>query len=121
VRIDPRPISASEQAVLDHVLGGGSPEALRLRQQVPSLVAVARCDCGCPTIEFDTPGAASDAVSFPLDVEGQVLGRDDEPPVDILVFVRDGRLSSLELVSYGDGTPSEWPPVDLIALRRVAR
>jgi len=44
-----------------------------------------------------------------------------EPPVEILVFEVGGLLSSLELVSYGDETPPEWPPVESIGVRTVDR
>ena len=37
------------------------------------------------------------------------------------MFETDGLLGSLELVSYGDHTRAEWPPVESIEVRVVDR
>ncbi len=37
------------------------------------------------------------------------------------MFETDGLLSSLELVSYGDHSRAEWPPVESIEVRALDR
>jgi hypothetical protein len=117
MRIEPRRVNEEERAMLELILGGATEEAERLRAQVPELVVVGRCGCGCPTIEFETSIVSTGSVSQLAGFEGTVPASGTEPPVDILVFVNDGVLSSLELVSYGDHVNSSWPPVESVQVR----
>jgi hypothetical protein len=84
------------------------------------LIVIARCACGCPTVEFEHPPVAPDVVSLPLNIEGRAPGESREAPIDILVFEKGGYLSGLELVSYGEQAPQEWPALDsIVPTRRV--
>ncbi len=107
--LTPRPLADDERAVLDRLLSESFPGVERLREQADRLQVVGRCDCGCPTIYFQIPPAMpSDAVAHPAPVEGRVETAD--PPADVLLFVRNGALSTLEYVCYGDNAPGSWPP-----------
>lgn len=121
MRTEPRGISATERAVLQRLLGGDSDDATRLRAQMPGLMVVGRCDCGCPTIDFDIAAASPGATSRLVGLEGEALTAPGEPPIEILMFETDGMLSRLESVSYGDHAISDWPPVGLIEVRAVDR
>lgn len=61
------------------------------------------CTCGCGTIDLHVPddGPPSSA-SSPVPVEGTVVGAGGEPIGGLLLFVDDGRLSSLEVYSLVD-------------------
>jgi len=118
--MEPRPISDLERAILDRLLVDDEAFA-ELREQVPSLVVVRRCACGCPTVEFGQSGVAPEAVARPLGIEGRATGNIGDAPIDILVFETGGYLSSLELVSYSEQAPAEWPPLDSIEVISVQR
>jgi hypothetical protein len=114
-----RPINEREEAILDRLLSDDETLA-QLRTQVPQLVVIARCACGCPTVEFEHPRVAPDVVSRPLNIEGRASGGASEAPIDILVFETGGYLSGLELVSYGAHAPQEWPTLDsIVPVRRA--
>ena len=121
MRTEPRQINATERAVLVRLLGGDSDDATSLREQLPGLTVVGHCDCGCPTIDFDTAAASPTATSRPVSLEGTATTAPGEPPIEILMFETDGLLSSLELVSYGDHTRADWPPVESIEVRALGR
>jgi hypothetical protein len=64
---------------------------------------VEQCTCGCATIDLAIPDNAPVAVDAPPVPVVQTHARDmDEHPVGLLVFVRDGRLASLEIVWYDE-------------------
>lgn len=114
-----RSLSASELRMLNGLLDHDFPGAAELRAQVPHLSVVGRCSCGCPTVEFSvSPDAPRSPVETPtqlVPIEGRVTAKDDEPTADIILFVDDGRLASLEYVSYSDSSPDDWPSPDRVA------
>jgi hypothetical protein len=58
------------------------------------------------------PEAPAAPVDQTVPVSAQVI--DAEPPIEILLFVEDGRLAMLECVVYGDERLEEFPlPEDL--------
>ncbi|MER7211954.1 hypothetical protein [Streptosporangium sp. NPDC000239] len=101
-----RPLSADERAVILALLARDFPGAEDLRRQVPSVVVTRNCGCGCATIDFRTedepPTLGKELVS-----SAYVRGRDD----GVLLFVRHGRLSHLEVYS-SDGDPAPLPRVE---------
>lgn len=114
VRIDPpRPLNEDEERVLALLLHPSFSGVHELRDQARQAVVVGRCDCGCPTIELSVPSEMRAAVPAPnrlAPVEGRITSDTGEPVGDILLFVDDGRISSLELVWYTDDPPRIWPP-----------
>lgn len=109
----PRALNADEQRVLGLLLAAKFPGAEQLRVQASAAVVVGHCDCGCPTIDLAVPAGLP---SFPLSSrlvpsEAQVTPAGDEPPGQIILFLDNGRLSSLEYV-YFDEPPEAWPDPD---------
>jgi hypothetical protein len=115
VKIAPRPLTSDEHAVLDLLLSANFDGATDLRAQARDATVVGRCDCGCPTVDLDVPDTApaADLLGRVYPVEGRVTTHGDEAPGEILVFLKDGRLDSLEYVYY-DLVPTSWPPIDRI-------
>jgi hypothetical protein len=93
--------------------------------QIEHATIVAKCDCGCPTVDLAVPDEVPRSpVQTPnrlAPVEGRVHPVAEEPVADIILFVDDGRLSCLELVTYVDPAPSEWPPLDRVTVERSDR
>jgi hypothetical protein len=115
VKIAPRPLTSDEHAVLDLLLSVDFDGATDLRTQARKATVVGRCDCGCPTVDLAVPDTAPAAglhgrVS---PVEGRVTTHGDEAPGEIILFLKGGRLDSLEYVYY-DLVPASWPPIDRI-------
>lgn len=74
-----------------------------------------RCPCGCATINI----AVDPDRAFPaMDLCSPVTETKTRAPFDadrfceLILFIRDGWLSSLELVWYGSGPVSDFPPSD---------
>ncbi|MFF0578901.1 hypothetical protein ACFY19_15580 [Streptosporangium saharense] len=85
------------------------PGVEELRRQVPSVIVARNCGCGCATVDFrigeEPPTPGKELIS-----SAYVRGRND----GVLLFVKDGRLLSLEIYS-SDGDPAPLPQVkDLV-------
>jgi hypothetical protein len=114
----PRRMTGREAETLEFMLSAGFPGNEVLREQASRALVIEQCTCGCATIDF---GLESDAPVAP-EIEGaplvQTRARDmDEHPVGLMLFVRDGRLSSLEIVWYDESqmtpefpAPEFWDP-----------
>lgn len=114
----PRPMTGREAETLEFMLSAGFPGNEVLREQASRALVIEQCTCGCATIDF---GLESDAPVAP-EIQGaplvQTRARDmDEHPVGLMLFVRDGRLSSLEIVWYDESqmtaefpAPEFWEP-----------
>jgi hypothetical protein len=118
-----RPLSEAELGVLNALLAHDFSGVEQLRAQLPHVQVVGKCDCGCPTVELRVPeGIAASPVTTDsrlAPVEGNVRPAVDGPPGNIILFVDDGRMTSLEYVSYADPPPKEWPPLGRITITRT--
>jgi hypothetical protein len=109
----PRELDTDERAVLDRLLATDFPGVGELRRQATDVRVVGRCDCGCPSIYLDPihhrPAPISDGL---VPSELRVTAIAGEPEGDVILFVKDGRLSYLEYVHYTDTPPASWPKHD---------
>jgi hypothetical protein len=114
----PRALTGREAETLEFMLSASIPGRDSLREQAAEARVVGQCSCGCATIDFGIPAespAAAEGHAVPL---VETRARDmDEHPVQLLLFVRDGRLSSLEIVWYDETqmtgefpAPKFWEP-----------
>lgn len=98
-----RPLTANERGVLDALLGHEFPGVNELRVQARQASASPGCTCGCGTIALhvrdDSPRSSA---SHLVPVEGKVVGADGEQIGGVILFVTDGRLSSLEVYDFVD-------------------
>jgi hypothetical protein len=114
----PRPLTYREADTLAFMLSVEFPGGAALRRQVKRAVVVEQCTCGCATIDLAIPDDAPVVVDAPPVPLVQTHARDmDEHPVGLLLFVRDGRLASLEIVWYDESqmtgefpAPEFWAP-----------
>jgi hypothetical protein len=117
----PRPLSADERAVLDHLLSAEFPGVDALRVQAEHARVCDRCTCGCPTVGLVVDRSAVSArLARPAphaqtERSGQLLmveatRRGAWPPEEVLLFVsEDGWLSCLELVPYAEPPRGRFP------------
>ena len=116
---EPRSLSPTESAILDALLAPDFDGASELRAQAAQTQVVGRCDCGCPTIDLAVTGNAPAALhnaSGPAPFEGIASDAEGQAIGDILLFVADGYLSSLEYVSHAEPPPSDWPAAARVSL-----
>ncbi len=117
MKVDPpRPLNDDERAVLSLLLQPEFSGVAELRRQVAALRVVWQCDCGCPTVNFQVAGDAPLAGFSELSpVELRVSPEGGKPTGDILLFLKNGRLSSMEYVYYTDRPPDRWPMRDRLS------
>jgi hypothetical protein len=108
-----RPLSEQERAVILALLNPSFVGRDELLTQLTTARASIGCDCGCPTIAL-----AADKTLSSAPVRGYVAAEAaadiDGEPIQILLFARDGYMSGLELVWYGDEPPRRWPATEAI-------
>lgn len=96
-----------ETDLLSALLGHDFEGVEELRIQASSIVVSRGCSCGCGTINLIPQGdsvPAADSQS-PVPCEGTVHDDQGDAIGGLLLFVREGRLSSLEIYSYGQPLP----------------
>jgi hypothetical protein len=96
----PRELNAMERALLDYLLSADFPGCETLRVHAESVLAFGDCGCGCGTIDF---GVVEPGQYGQLVVEAYGTG------LEVLLFASDGKLTSLEIVDYGDARPLKYP------------
>ena len=107
ISIEPRPLKAEERALIEFLLSADFPERDELRSQLNSVEAVGMCECGCETFSVLVKGSVPSATCRePVPVEAHGDG------IEVLLFVRGGLLTSLEIVDYGDKRPLPYPRPD---------
>jgi hypothetical protein len=105
----PRELTELERSLLDRLLAEEFPGANELRVQAQA-VRVKGYGDDVPSIlllEVVDDHAPRASVVHTVPVETRV--RDAEPPQELLLFVTDGLLDSLELVDYGLSEPGTLP------------
>lgn len=105
----PRDLKTHERALLEFLLTAGFPGRDELKDQMNRVKATGECDCGCGTIYF--------TVKEPSEQEGvraHPCVEAHAEALDVILFVRGGLLSSLEIVDYLNRRPLTYPsPADL--------
>ena len=114
----PRTLTDLEVGILLRILDSDFEGSVEYRAKANFAAVVGKCTFGCPTIEIEIDPAALRAVSDegygPLEFEGLVCSRDEEPAAGILLFSNDDYLVSMEYLDVkGTGT-SEWPDLDRV-------
>jgi hypothetical protein len=115
-----RPLTDSELALLNALLGHEFHGVEELRTQVAQVSASPGCTCGCGTLNLHVPVAAPrSSTPSPVAVEGTVVSADGEPIGGLLLFVEEGRLSGLEVYSLDDD-PLSMPSLERVRWHPVA-
>ena len=98
-----------ERAVVRWLLEQTDPKYASLADQIDNLQVVSKCNCGCPSVDFEelAPGVGpSHLISDQLGiVDGEVVG--------VMLFERGGHLSMLEVYSFaGADNPFGLPSLE---------
>lgn len=112
---DRRPLTDSERELVRFLLEHGTKDAAAYAQQLPDVMVVSRCGCGCPTINLAVGGRAA-APSSPSTTLADAQGRSPEgDSCGIILHERDGLISELEIYSFGDAGQFSLPRIEDIS------
>jgi hypothetical protein len=109
-----RPISEQEAAIVEWVLAHGTLEGPldHLREGIRRLRVVARCTCGCASVDFAVSGQSARARRV-----AEAMGQDSSGRMSgVIVWEQGGRVSGLEIYDCEPGSSAELPAVE--SLRR---
>jgi hypothetical protein len=111
-----RDLTLDEESLLQFILGNSTFDgASELVAQIPGTKVIG----GLPTLlDLEAPKDSREAsvADGPAPVRAFVQGAEDEIDGEILIWVKQGRLSGLEFAWYTDSAPSELPGPDSIRL-----
>lgn len=122
VRFDPpRPMTERETEILALMLAGDDPQLETLRAQAAVAMVRSMCGCGCATIDLECEALDAGPVAEPARFQRHATRRtwgdaEDADPCDVILFVVEGRLASLELVWYERPIGTFPPASDLEVL-----
>jgi hypothetical protein len=103
-------VNERELEVLEYLLSLDFPGRDELQAQVQHAHVISRDP---DWIEFAVDKAAPDADVRTVPAV-ETLVSESDPPIEILLHARAGRLKVLEVVTYGEPAPDELPPPDLL-------
>jgi hypothetical protein len=96
---DHRELTAEERGLLEWLLVRGRPEGAEYVPQLMSLAVVARCTCGCPTLDLAVGGRTSRTVGASTILADAVGQSPEGVPVNVILHAREGEISELEVIS----------------------
>jgi hypothetical protein len=94
------------------MLSPDDPRLIVLREQAQVAMVTGMCECGCATIYLDVDRGLSRSgadLRSPATDAASREGSDSTKIFWLILFLRDGWLSSLE-IAYIDAIPAEFPP-----------
>ncbi|KOU48227.1 hypothetical protein [Streptomyces sp. WM6378] len=115
--IDPRPLSVSERAVLEHILSADFSGASELRGQLDRTEVVALWGPGSASVDLLVREPVQHAVmaSELVPVDAHVHDQSGEYLGELLVWADKGAtLAALEFAWVTNEMPSSLPPVDQV-------
>jgi hypothetical protein len=110
-----RPLTDQERGLLEALLVQDFPGSQNLMAQVEAADAQRGCECGCGTINLRVNESLAPEVVLTGSLapgEAAVMSETGEEVGGLIVFVRKGYLSCLEIYTFGD--PAPLPPLDRI-------
>jgi hypothetical protein len=107
----PRQLSPEESALAEFLLSVEFRGRDELRKQLKFAQVTGTCECGCGTILISVNHPTDKSVTTER-VVVEAYGKG----VDVLTFVRDGILSSIEIVDHGDARPLRYPKPEELTL-----
>ncbi|MCA0437458.1 MAG: hypothetical protein M9891_16705 [Austwickia sp.] len=104
---DFRAATAQELALLEYLVRAPGAPAQGLLPQLQGIEAKADCTCGCPSVALrpqqGVPAADEASLEITAGCPGGIL----------VLFVREGRLASLELACL-DSVMAQWPALEVV-------
>jgi len=113
-----RPLRPEERAVLTALLNHADFDGRdALLAQIELARVVGYCGCGCASVDLAVEDSAPQTgVAYPIPNQATILTADGEAVGGLLVFIRDGCLSMLEVYNYCGEPISPLPPTERLQL-----
>jgi hypothetical protein len=105
----PRELTPDERALLEFMIALAPSSQVELRIQASTARVSGVCKCGCGTYDLHVDPTTPPATGLDTPA-ADVVGRGDDHPLEVLLFVGDGRLGCVEIVRYGDVPPGKPLP-----------
>ncbi len=97
-----RDLTREERRLLEWLIANGHTDATAFAAQIPQARVVARCKCGCPTLDLAVGGKTSRTIGAST-ILADAYGHSPEGvPVNVTLHAREGELSELEVISMDD-------------------
>jgi hypothetical protein len=97
-----RKLTGEERRLLEWLLANSRTDTAPFATQVPHTKVVARCKCGCPTLDLAVGEKSSRTVGVST-ILADAYGHSPEGvPVNLILHAREGELSELEVISMDD-------------------
>jgi hypothetical protein len=114
--VENRPLSPEEGTLIEWLIANGAPEAKTYALQLGGLHVVARCSCGCPTVDLAVRDAQA-STKGPSQILADFLGFTPEGiQVGVILHAREGKISELEVYPLGE-TVGSLPRIE--SLKRL--
>ena len=94
-----RDLTTEERRLLEWLIANSPTDTPAFAAQVPRTKVVARCTCGCPTLDLAVGEKTSRTVGAST-ILADAYGHSPEGvPVNVTLHARDGEISELEVIS----------------------
>src|SRR5918997_2970762 len=91
-----RALTSEERRLLEWLIANGTSDASAYASQLPQVKVVARCTCGCPTLDLALGEKRFRTVGIST-VLADAFGHSPEGvPVNVILHAREGEISELE-------------------------
>jgi hypothetical protein len=111
-----RELSKKERTLVERLLRSGVADVSAFLPQLPHLRVVARCSCGCPTVDFGVSGRAA-ALASASTILGEGGGTSPEGVrFAIILHGREGLISELEIYALEQEGPFTLPDIEHIEI-----
>jgi hypothetical protein len=110
----PRPLTKREQEMLDLFLSQEFQGVEALREQARSARVRGLHNGLEGVVLLGVQDANAPRARVPHTVPVETRVRDAEPPQEVLLFVKEGLLNSIEVVDYSGGEPDFLPAVEAV-------
>jgi hypothetical protein len=113
---DERELTGSERALIEWLIQNGTGDSAELLGQLAQARVVSRCGCGCPTIDLAI-GTRTGSTRGASAVVADAVGQSPECyAVGVVLHVREGFLSELEVYPYENVGPFATPSPDSLKI-----
>ena len=109
-----RDLAPEERRLLEWLIADGNANASAFTSQLPRVKVVARCTCGCPTLDLALGEKKSRTVGAST-ILADATGRSPEGvPVIVTLHARAGEISELEVISCDETEAFGLPTPEML-------
>ena len=113
-----RDLTSEERRLLEWLIANGTAEAPTYASQLPQVKVVARCACGCPTLDL-APGEKRFRTVGSSTILADAFGHSPEGiPINVILHAREGEISELEVISCDETEVFGMPTPEMLEVIR---